>query len=271
MISQPDLAARLALQEIENDKVDVISVPNCRKKFRVKFLKDYTVQRITGLLLEREEMEEAAKSGDSNKIMRSAVKHPYFSIKIAALATLNSYLGIKFIYPLRWRWWAFIRGFTEAQMAPLAAAIQKKNKLVLYDVLNDYAILDGYEDGYDDYDEGGTRPIPSRTHAGRIAAFVKDFPQYGDTKRFFFGLLTVTNYTARCVLNTSQIALMQSDLPHTLYEKRDKDGKKPVSHNDAAFEKQRQANEEMRKKVRQQTEGFTVEEVFSGEADKVVF
>lgn len=239
---------RIALAQLEAGKSESITIPGTKRRVQIGFLHDYTVQKITELLLEREEMEEAAKSGDSNKIMRSAVKHPYFSIKMVALAVLNDPLKIALFYPFKWRWWAFVRKINEEQIASVTMAVQKKNNGVLRDILSDYHILDGYEDGSDDDDEGGSRAVPARTHAGMIASFVKDFPCYGDSRWIPF-VGRITNYTARCVLTVPQIHLMQADLPHTLYLKRDKRGKggKPekkfkFDSNDPAIQRQIEAN-----------------------------
>ena len=129
-------------------------------------------------------------------------------------------------------------------------------------------MLEGYEDGPDDSDEGGSRAIPSRTHAGRIAAFVKEFPCYGDT-RWIPLVGIVVNYTARCVLTIQQIQVMQSDLPHTLYKRSKTEGKKgkdaPVRANDPAFALQQAAYEKKLARLRAQAEGkapFTMNEIF---------
>ena len=213
-------------------------------------------------------MEKVARDGNPDDVMRSAVKHPYFSIKMAAIAVLNDPLKIALFYPILWRWWAFVRKINESQIASVTIAIQKKNNGVLHDVLSDYRVLEGYEDGYDESDEGRSRAIPSRTHAGRIAAFVKDFPCYGDTRWIPF-VGRITNYTARCVLTVSQMQIMQSDLPHTLY-KHDKDGKKRdrparVNKNDKAFKLQEEAirRAEAKREAKRNGEApYTMDELF---------
>ena len=245
-MNQPELATRIALAQLEANKYEFVTIPGTKKKLKIGFLHDYTVQKITELLLEREEMEKAAKGGDANDVMRSAVKHPYFSIKMAVLAVLNDPMKIVLFYPIVWRWWAFVRRYNEAQIASVTTANQKKNHGVLRDVLSHYHVLDGYENGRDESDEGGSRAIPSRTHAGRIAAFVKDFPCYGDTRWIPFAG-RIVNYTARCVLTIPQIEIMQTDLPHTLYKKTGKDGK-PVKNtraSDEVIRLQEEANRKM--------------------------
>ena len=125
-MNQPELATRVALSQLEANKTEEILIPGTKKKVKISFLHDYTIQKITELLLEREELEEAAKKGDSAEVMRSAVKHPYFSIKMAVLAVLNSPVKIVLFYPLIWRWWAFVKKYNEAQIASVTTAIQKK-------------------------------------------------------------------------------------------------------------------------------------------------
>ena len=69
-----------------------------------------------------------------------------------------------------------------------------------------------------------------------------------------------------------QIELMQSDLPHTLYFRNNKNENKSVSKSD--YDEAVRANEESlrrskeRRKKRQQEQGYTIEEIFKGEADK---
>ena len=131
-------------------------------------------------------------------------------------------------------------------------------------------MLEGYEDGYDALDEGGSRAIPSRTHAGRIAAFVKGFPCYGDTKWIPF-VGRIANYTARCVLTIPQMQIMESDLPHTLFKKTKVAGGNgavapKVRADDPAFELQQKAVEKALARRRAKAEGrepYTIDELLS--------
>ena len=138
--------------------------------------------------------------------------------------------------------------------------------------MDEYGVLSGYEGGYGEDDEDGSRAIPSRTSFGSESAFIKDFPCYGGTRRFLFGLISVRNWGYRCELTLPQIELMQSDLPHTLYIRKDKNGNKSVSKAD--YDEAVKANEASlrrsieRRRKRQQEQGYTIDEIFNGEADK---
>lgn len=131
--------------------------------------------------------------------------------------------------------------------------------------MDEYGILRGYEERLDEDDEEGSIAIPSRTAFGSESAFVKDFSQYGATKRFFFGLITERNWGYRCELTLPQIELMQSDLPHTLYKKKGTSPK--VDENDDAFRLQEEANKRAAARHKKNGE-YTIEEVFAGAADE---
>ena len=134
-------------------------------------------------------------------------------------------------------------------------------------VFNEFGIREGYQSR--PQDTGDSKPIPSYTEIGRRAAFIKDFPQYGLPRRFFFGLVSVPEWESYAVLSRAKKQIMQSDLPHTLYDFKEKDGDKSFDPNDKAFELQRLADERAaaRRRARQEKEGYTVDEVFRGEAD----
>lgn len=92
-------------------------------------------------------------------------------------------------------------------------------------VLREYGVDDGYKGGLDEDDGKGSRAVPSRTYIGSRAAFIKEYPEYGRIRSFFFGLVQVPFWGYRCVLSVAQIMIMSADVPHTLYLGRDERGK----------------------------------------------
>lgn len=131
---QPSLAARQAVMAIMNDSVTTVKISGTRHKVKLRFLRDCTVDKVTDLLLEREEMEEQAK--DAQELMRSSAKHPYLNLKIAVCYALNGYWKLKLLFPFVWRWWAYVWRLNEAQVASVLAEAQKKTA----DLLNWYSL-----------------------------------------------------------------------------------------------------------------------------------
>lgn len=131
---QPSLEARQAVMSILNDKPTIIEIPGTKHKVKLGFLRDCTVDKVTYLLLEREEQEEKSESGED--LMRSAAKHPYLNLKIAVCYVLNDYWKLRLWFPLVWRWWAYVWRLNEAQIASVLAEAQKKTA----DLLNWYSM-----------------------------------------------------------------------------------------------------------------------------------
>ena len=121
---QPSLAARQAVMSIMNDIPTEVIIPGTRHKVKLRFRRDCTVDKVTNLLLQREEQEETAEGAEA--LMRSAAKHPYLNLKIAVCYVLNDYWKLKLWYPLVWRWWAYVWRLNEAQVAAVLDCVKKK-------------------------------------------------------------------------------------------------------------------------------------------------
>lgn len=130
-MKQPDIKARREyFDNVSEDAPEIVRIPGTRKTVKVTGMKPYTMRRLTGLWLEREDMGTIGE--DSSETMRSLCREPYFAAKEAALIVLNGYWRIRLFWPLLWRWWALWRGWTEAQYTPIIAAGKKKVPLTAH-------------------------------------------------------------------------------------------------------------------------------------------
>ena len=114
---------------ILNDTETIIKIPGTKHKVKLGFLRDCTVDKVTQLLLEREEQDEKAEGAE--ELMRSAAKHPYLNLKIAVCYVLNDYWKLRLWFPLVWRWWAYVWRLNESQIASVLAEAQKKTANLL--------------------------------------------------------------------------------------------------------------------------------------------
>lgn len=127
---QPDNNARRAYADLVEDMPTIVNIPRTRRSVKVRGMKPYTIERLTKLWLERELYSELPKtSGDT---LKSLAIEPYFAIKEAVLMTLNSYWGIRILYPFKWRIWAFFRQYDEKQMLPIIQEGKKKLPLMAH-------------------------------------------------------------------------------------------------------------------------------------------
>ena len=124
-MKQPDKNARQALREITADEATTVAIAGTRRTVKVRGIKPYTIECLTKLWGERE----MQIPEDSSDTLKAVCIDPYFSVKCACTIVLNSYWKLRLLYPIKWRIWAFLRGYTEAQMEPII--IEGKKKLPL--------------------------------------------------------------------------------------------------------------------------------------------
>lgn len=122
MRKQPDIHARKEYLDIVDNSVSVVPIPRTKRTVRLRWIKPYTLERLTRLWIERDlAAEELNKGAD---VLKSMAKEPYFTFKEAALMILNHDLKIRFWYPFYWRWLAF--RYDETQMSDIIIAGKKK-------------------------------------------------------------------------------------------------------------------------------------------------
>ena len=108
--------------DIVNDSVTVVPIRGTSKSVRLRWIKPYTLERLTDIWIERDLA--AASIETSADSLKDLVKEPYFAFKEAALMVLNNDLKIRLLYWFYWRWLAF--RYDETQMVDIIAAGKKK-------------------------------------------------------------------------------------------------------------------------------------------------
>lgn len=127
-MEQVSKTARIDYNEIVNDVATRVQIPGTKRIIKLKGVKPYTLERLTRLWLKRD----VEMPNDSASTLKSMCQEPYFSIKEAVIFALNSYWGLMFIYPFKWRIWAYLRGYTENQMLPIIQEGKKKLPLTAH-------------------------------------------------------------------------------------------------------------------------------------------
>jgi len=121
-MKQPNKNARRAYNEILSDEAAVIAIAGTKRTVKVSGIKPYTIECLTKLWSERE----MQIPDSSSETLKAVCIDPYFSIKCACTIVLNSYWKLRLFYPLKWRIWAYLRGYSEEQMEPIIAEGKKK-------------------------------------------------------------------------------------------------------------------------------------------------
>ena len=127
-MKQPTLEQRKEYIEIAENSVSVVPIKGTKKSVRLRWLKPYTIERITQIWIERDLA--AAQLEKGADVLKDLAKEPYFAFKEAAMMILNHDIKIRLFYPLLWRWLAF--RYDETQIAPIVEEGKKKLPLMAH-------------------------------------------------------------------------------------------------------------------------------------------
>ena len=106
-IEMPNIEDEQLLNEVMEDSVDEVSIKGSKKKYRIGWMKKGTMRKISSVALEK---------GEDDTL----------SAKTAALIILNNYWKIKFFYPILWRWFFYVKEYTDDQLSEILAVGKKK-------------------------------------------------------------------------------------------------------------------------------------------------
>ena len=122
IMKQPSINSKKDYMDIVDNPVSVVRIPSTRKSVKLRWIKPYTLERITRVWIERDLA--SASLNDGAETLKDMCKEPYFAFKEAALMILNNDIKIRLFYRIYWRWLAF--RYNETQMVPIIAEGKKK-------------------------------------------------------------------------------------------------------------------------------------------------
>lgn len=112
--------------DIVEDAVTIVPIKGTKRKVRLRWIKPYTMERITKVWIERDLASARLESGAD--VLKDLAKEPYFAFKEAALMILNHDIKIRLLYGLYWRWLA--HKYDETQIVDIIAEGKKKIPLM---------------------------------------------------------------------------------------------------------------------------------------------
>lgn len=123
-MGRTDIERKKEYLDIVEDTPVKVTIPGTKRTISLRGVKPYTLEALTRVWIERDLASVEVKSGAD--VLKDMAKEPYFAVKEACLFVLNSYWKIRIWYPIMWRIWAYLFGYTDRQMAPIIAEGKKK-------------------------------------------------------------------------------------------------------------------------------------------------
>lgn len=123
-VDQPSLdMQQLYLSLISNDPVEV-EVLRTNKKYKIRWLKNGQLEKLTRLLLHKKKIDEDKTTGSN--VMDAILEDAKLACKAAAIIILDGYWKLKFRYWFMWRWFYYVRQYDNIQLSKILEVGKKK-------------------------------------------------------------------------------------------------------------------------------------------------
>jgi len=127
-MGQVNTKGQVAYTELDWNLPTRVHIPGTNRYVALRGMKPGTIEKLTRLWLDRD----VAIPDNSADTLKSMCKEPFFAIKEAVIMSINNFWGLLFIYPFKWRIWAYLHEYTETQMMPIIQEGKKKLPLTAH-------------------------------------------------------------------------------------------------------------------------------------------
>lgn len=129
-LSQPSVEAQRLYMSLVNDDAEEVVIPRTNKKYKIHWLKNGQLEKLTRLLLHKKSVDEDITTG--SEVMDAILEDAKLACKASAIIILNGYWKLKFRYWFLWRWFYYVRQYENMQLAPLLEVGKKKVPLLQF-------------------------------------------------------------------------------------------------------------------------------------------
>lgn len=130
-VEQPSEEQQREYTSIRDDDYTVVSVPGTKKKYKIWWLKNGQLVKLSRLLVKKRK--DDGKDGDTDgDILAEFIEDGKLTCKAAAIMVLHGYWKIKFKYWFLWRWFYYIRQYDCQQLQPIIEEGKKKVPVIQF-------------------------------------------------------------------------------------------------------------------------------------------
>ena len=123
-VEQPSLDSQRTYASLRDNDATVVSILGTKKKYRIRWLKNGQIDRLSRLLIRKGDTDDEDGSKDSP--LDAIINDSKLACKAAAIYILDGYWKLKFRYWYLWRWFYYIRQYDNVQLQELLEEGKKK-------------------------------------------------------------------------------------------------------------------------------------------------
>ena len=124
ILEQPSYDAQQILLSLTNNDAEEVEILRTNKKYKIRWLKNGQLDKLTRLLLHKKSIDEQQTTG--NEVFDEIYEDTKLACKAAAIIVLDGYWKLKFRYWYLWRWFYFVRQYDNIQLQKILEVGKKK-------------------------------------------------------------------------------------------------------------------------------------------------
>ena len=126
-IKQPTEEQQREYISARDNDATVVRIEGTNKKYKIRWLRNGQMVKLSRLLLYKADTDDQdPKDGDKNDILREVLSDNKLACKAAAIFILNSWVKLKVCYWFLWRWFYYVKEYSDAQLHELLNEGKKK-------------------------------------------------------------------------------------------------------------------------------------------------
>ena len=123
-LKQPETETQELYLSMINNDAEEVSILRTKKKYKIRWLKNGQLEKLTRLLLHKKSVDK--KDESETDIFSEILSDVKLCSKAAAIIILDGYWKLKFRYWFLWRWFYYVKQYDNIQLAPILETGKKK-------------------------------------------------------------------------------------------------------------------------------------------------
>ena len=124
ILEQPSYDAQQVYLSLINNDAEKVEILRTNKKYKIRWLKNGQLDKLTRLLLHKKSIDEQTTTG--NDVFDEIFEDTKLACKAAAIIVLDGYWKLKFRYWYLWRWFYYVREYDNIQLQKILEVGKKK-------------------------------------------------------------------------------------------------------------------------------------------------
>jgi len=161
-VEQPSYDAQQIYLSLINNDADEVEILRTKKKYKIRWLKNGQLEKLTRLLLHKKNIDEQKTTG--SEVFDEIYEDTKLACKAAAIIVLDGYWKLKFRYWYLWRWFYYVRQYDNIQLQKILEVGKKKVPLNQF-----YATIMSLTEAKDTLMRMRAKEVESILHAQNMA------------------------------------------------------------------------------------------------------